>query len=122
MSGERATFPGYNFPCVSALSQSSRKGLAASACSHFTFLVVSAADTSFYYECSGDRLFSRDCCDRTSGNGFELKEGRFRLDIRQNFFMMRVVKHWHGFPREVVDAQSLETFKVRLDGALTHLI
>jgi len=32
------------------------------------------------------------------------------------------VKHWHRFPREVVDAPSLETFKVRLDGALSNLI
>lgn len=27
---------------------------------------------------------------------------------------MRVVKHWHMLPREVVDAPSLETFKIRL--------
>ncbi|KFQ76785.1 hypothetical protein N335_07959, partial [Phaethon lepturus] len=56
-------------------------------------------------------------------NGFKLKEGGFRLDIRKKFFfMMRVVKHWHRLPREVVDAPSLATFKVRLDGALSTLI
>ena len=70
----------------------------------------------------GDRLFSRACCNRTRGNGFTLKKGRFRLDIRTTFFMMRVVKHWNRLPREVVDAPSLETFKVSLDGALSNLI
>ena len=33
-----------------------------------------------------------------------------------------MVKHWHRLPREVVDAPSLETFEVRLDGALSNLI
>ncbi|KFP21053.1 hypothetical protein Z169_00499, partial [Egretta garzetta] len=52
-------------------------------------------------------------------NGFKLKQGRFRLDIRKKFFTMRVVKHWN---REEVEAPSLETFKARLDGALSNLI
>ncbi|KFR04533.1 hypothetical protein Y956_09993, partial [Nipponia nippon] len=55
-------------------------------------------------------------------NGFKLKEGRFRLDIRKTFFTVRVVKHWDRLPREVVDAPSLQTFKARLDGALSNLI
>ncbi|KFO79629.1 hypothetical protein N303_03523, partial [Cuculus canorus] len=55
-------------------------------------------------------------------NGYKLERGRFRLDIRKNFFTMRVVRHWYRLPREVVDAPSLEAFKARLDGALGSLI
>ncbi|KFW68138.1 hypothetical protein AS28_03977, partial [Pygoscelis adeliae] len=44
------------------------------------------------------------------------------LDIRKKFFTLRVVKHWNRLPREVVDVLSLETFKVRLDGALSNLM
>ncbi|KFQ60661.1 hypothetical protein N334_01426, partial [Pelecanus crispus] len=53
-------------------------------------------------------------------DGFKLKEGRVRLDIRKKFFMLTVVGHRHRLPREVVDAPSLATFKVRLDGALSN--
>ena len=35
---------------------------------------------------------------------------------------MRVVKPWNRLPREVVDAPSLETFRVRLDRALSNLV
>ncbi|KFQ87019.1 hypothetical protein N337_03558, partial [Phoenicopterus ruber ruber] len=55
-------------------------------------------------------------------NGFKLQEGRFRLNIRKKFFTMGVVNHWNMLPGEVVDAPSLETFKVRLDEDLSYLI
>jgi len=33
-----------------------------------------------------------------------------------------LVKHWKGLPREAVEAPSLETFKARLDRALSNLV
>lgn len=73
------------------------------------------------YKKGRERLFTKACSGRTRDNSFKLKEGRFRLDIRKKCCMMRAVRHWNRLPREVVDAPSLEVFKVRLDRALSYL-
>ncbi|KAK4825815.1 LOW QUALITY PROTEIN: hypothetical protein QYF61_002938 [Mycteria americana] len=40
-----------------------------------------------------------------------LKEGRFRLDTKKKFFMMRVVRHRNRLPSEVLDGPSLGVFQ-----------
>lgn len=60
--------------------------------------------------------------NRTGHNDFKLKEDRWRLDIRKKSFRRGVVKHHNRLPRKAVDTPFLETFKVRLDRALSNLI
>jgi len=74
------------------------------------------------YKQEEDQLFTQVDSDRARGNGFKLKEERFRLDVRKKFFTRKVVRHWNRLCGEVVDALSLETFKARRDEFLGSLI
>jgi len=55
--------------------------------------------------------------DWTRGDGFKLKEGRFKLDIKEFFYFSG--ECWSRLPRGAVDALSLEAM---LDAALGKLI
>jgi len=65
----------------------------------------------------GARLFSV-----VPSDGHKLKHRKFRLNMRKNFFPLRVTEHWNRRPREVVESPSLEIFKTRLDKVLSSLL
>ena len=53
--------------------------------------------------------------NRTRSNGFKLEKLRFRTNIGKNWFTNRVVNDWNSLSKHVVEAESINSFKRRLD-------
>ena len=57
-----------------------------------------------------------------SVTGHKLKQRKFRLNMRKNFFPLRVMEPWPRLPRGAVESPSLEIFKTHLDKVLCSLL
>ncbi|KFP31182.1 hypothetical protein N325_00372, partial [Colius striatus] len=55
-------------------------------------------------------------------NRLKLRQGRFKLDIRKNFFTKRAIKHRSRLPRELDELPALEVFRRRVDVALRDMV
>jgi len=51
----------------------------------------------------------------TSGNKYKLYQSSVKYDLRKHFFTNRVVSLWKSFPDSVVNSDTINYFKSRLD-------
>ena len=66
-----------------------------------------------YYKC--ENIFKIENRCYTRGHNFKLKKPFARLEVRRQFFTLRVVDRWNQLPYEIVNAPSLNQFKNSLD-------
>lgn len=59
---------------------------------------------------------------RMTGYHAQLWQGKFWLDTRKNFFTEKVIRYWHGLPKEVLESLSQGMLKERLEVELSALV
>ena len=64
---------------------------------------------------SSDDLFTLNTNSRTRGHNLKLYKKRSRLNISKYFFSNRVVSCWNSLPDYVISADTINSFKNRLD-------
>ena len=66
-------------------------------------------DSSIHYS------FTVNACSTTRGNKYKLFKGHARYDLRKYFFSKRVIDIWNSLPDYVVNVDTVNNFKNKLD-------
>ena len=75
---------------------------------------IANLDYSLFFKLSGD--------SKVIGHTYKIVKNSFRLDVTKHFFSNRVVDVWNELPQYVVDAETVNSFKARLDNFFFHKI
>jgi len=67
------------------------------------------------------RLFLMVLADKTRANGHKLEQRKFHLNMRKNFFTLRVAEDWNRLSIEAVESP-LRIFRTHLDAFLRNLL
>ena len=62
-----------------------------------------------------EKYFTIDTSNTTRNNGCKIVGKRFQTHQAKYFFFNRIVNIWNGLPSNVIDCNTVETFKKRLD-------
>ena len=69
--------------------------------------VIAKLHYSLFFKLSGD--------SKVRGHTYKIVKNSFCLDVRKNFFSNRVMDAWNELPQYVIDAETVNSFKARLD-------
>ena len=67
---------------------------------------IAKLDYGLFFKLSGD--------SKVRGHTYKIVKNSFRLDVRK-VFLIRVMDAWNELPQYVVDAETVNSFKARLD-------
>ena len=65
-----------------------------------------------------EKMFPLVGQSRTRDHRFRIRGGRFKTEMKRNYFSQRVVNLWDSLPQSAVDAGTLSKFKEEIDRVL----